>query len=386
MRIASDSSDAADQAVERRPHVGRPAPRCPRSARRPARAARAAALPPTVFLSRASAAQAASRSTRTGCGSSCSPHDRERRVVAREPERRDHPERDRLPVREVVAGGGLERVPERVAEVELVARAAVVRVGEADRRLERRRSGARARRAAAPRPGSPISRPVFTTSAIPFRCSAAGSVSSVPGRSRPAPASGTRRSGSCRPEGRPRSCRRSPRRPGRRGVVGTATHGTPRMYVAAANPARSVVQPPPRPTIVPSRPIRSARQSRSSTAIAFAGSPGGTSWRGDVAVAERELGRDAVDPGDVRVGDDLDRARRRARARRADRARRSGRRSRPRRARPRPRRARARRRPPRRPAAARGRARGTPARRSRAAARPRSPASRRSRDRRRAAP
>ena len=38
------------------------------------------------------------------------------------------------------------------------------------------------------------------------------------------------------------------------------------------------MQPPPRPTIVPSLPIRSARQSRSSTAIAFAGSPGGTSW------------------------------------------------------------------------------------------------------------
>ncbi len=69
------------------------------------------------------------------------------------------------------------------------------------------------------------------------------------------------------------------------------------------------MQPPPRPTIVPSRPIRSARHSRSSTAIAFAGSPGGTSWRADVAAAERELRRDTVDPGHVRVGDDLDRTR-----------------------------------------------------------------------------
>ena len=39
------------------------------------------------------------------------------------------------------------------------------------------------------------------------------------------------------------------------------------------------MQPPPSPTMVPSRPIRRARQSRSSTAIPLAGSPGGTSWQ-----------------------------------------------------------------------------------------------------------
>ena len=55
-------------------------------------------------------------------------HGRERRVVPGEPQRRHHPERDRLAVREVVAGGRLERVTERVTEVELVARPAIVRI------------------------------------------------------------------------------------------------------------------------------------------------------------------------------------------------------------------------------------------------------------------
>ena len=60
--------------------------------------------------------------------------------------------------------------------------------------------------------------------------------------------------------------------------------------------------------MVPSRPIRSARQSRSSTAIAFAASPRGTSWK---AMSRSPSASWAVTPwmpGDVRVGDDLDRA------------------------------------------------------------------------------
>ena len=62
------------------------------------------------------------------------------------------------------------------------------------------------------------------------------------------------------------------------------------------------------PTIVPSRPIRSERQRRSSTAIAFAGSPG-EEPRAEPSSrpAEGELRRDPVDPGDVAVGDDLNR-------------------------------------------------------------------------------
>ncbi len=61
-------------------------------------------------------------------------------------------------------------------------------------------------------------------------------------------------------------------------VVGTATQAMPRMYVAAARPARSVVHPPPRATTVPSRPIPIERHSRSSVAVDLAASPGGTSW------------------------------------------------------------------------------------------------------------
>ncbi len=60
-------------------------------------------------------------------------------------------------------------------------------------------------------------------------------------------------------------------------VVGTATHGMPRRYVAAANAARSVVEPPPSATTVPSRSSVSSDQSRPATASCFAASPGGIS-------------------------------------------------------------------------------------------------------------
>ena len=58
------------------------------------------------------------------------------RVEAGEPERREQPERDGAAVRELEAGRRLERVRERVAEVELRALAAVVWVAQAEGRLE----------------------------------------------------------------------------------------------------------------------------------------------------------------------------------------------------------------------------------------------------------
>ena len=61
-------------------------------------------------------------------------------------------------------------------------------------------------------------------------------------------------------------------------VVGTATHRTPRRCVAATKPATSVVEPPPKPTIQPSRPIPSSLHRRSTTASVFASSPLGTTW------------------------------------------------------------------------------------------------------------
>ena len=94
--------------------------------------------PPTTFLSRASAAQASSRSTRTGSGRS-SLLDR-RRVETREAERGEQPERDRSAVRQLEAGRRLERVRERVTQVQLCALPAVVWVAQADRRLERGRA------------------------------------------------------------------------------------------------------------------------------------------------------------------------------------------------------------------------------------------------------
>ena len=80
----------------------------------------------------------ASRSTSTGSGARTSSTVR---VSSSRPERRsrgEEAERDRLPVRDGVAGGRLERVRERVAEVQLRARAVLARVAKADGRLERR--------------------------------------------------------------------------------------------------------------------------------------------------------------------------------------------------------------------------------------------------------
>ena len=118
--------------------------------------------------------------------------------------------------------------------------------------------------AAAPRTSSrrPASRRVLTSSAIPWRRSRSGSVSSrlssrttragqwnAPTRFFP--------SGMSMPVLPPIAASTWPT-----SVVGTATHGTPRRYVAAANPATSVVQPPPRATTVPPRSSRSSRHSR----------------------------------------------------------------------------------------------------------------------------
>ena len=91
-------------------------------------------MPPTAFLSRASAAHAASRSTLTGSGRSVSSTAFVSRPESRSAAR--SPSADGPAVRKLEAGRRLQRVRERVAEVELRALAAVVRVAEAERRLE----------------------------------------------------------------------------------------------------------------------------------------------------------------------------------------------------------------------------------------------------------
>src|ERR1035441_3543829 len=63
-------------------------------------------------------------------------------------------------------------------------------------------------------------------------------------------------------------------------VVGSRTTRTPRSQLAATNPARSVVAPPPMPTIASSRVTRwaaSRDQSPAATAMSLAASPAGTS-------------------------------------------------------------------------------------------------------------
>ena len=62
-------------------------------------------------------------------------------------------------------------------------------------------------------------------------------------------------------------------------VVGTCTTCTPRMYVAAAKPARSPTQPPPSATTTQSRSSANAAMASHTspiTAMDFASSPAGT--------------------------------------------------------------------------------------------------------------
>src|SRR5207244_4181831 len=104
-----------------------------------------------------------------------------------------------------------------------------------------------------------VSSPALTTSAIPARRSASGSVASKRG-------SMTLTSGQWKaptrflPSGRltavfpPIAASTRPT-----SVVGTATHRIPRRKAAAANPAASVVQPPPNATMIPSRSSRRSR-------------------------------------------------------------------------------------------------------------------------------
>ena len=206
-----------------------------------------------------------------------------RRVAAGQPQRGEQPERDRLAVRQVEVGRGLERVRERVAEVEPAPRAVVVRVLQADAGLvggraahvevARRRAGASSR--ARPSPAA-------------ARARAASRAASRRGRR--APASGTRRRGSSPPGCRSPSCRRSPRRPGRR--ASSAPRPTARRGGTSRRRSRptSVVQPPPSATTRAAAGRAGARsRAAATTPIDFASSPAGSSCVVVEPVAERLL-------------------------------------------------------------------------------------------------
>ena len=114
---------SGDELVERAADVGRRAPRRPTAALPGASRRTSRGEPRSAFLSRASAAQAASRSTRDGLRGEHVLDDAHLVREAREAKRRQEAERDGASVRERVARRRLERVPEGVAEVELVPRA-----------------------------------------------------------------------------------------------------------------------------------------------------------------------------------------------------------------------------------------------------------------------
>ena len=218
------------------PHA-RPPPgaRSPTSARPAARGARAAASrrpsscpvrePPRPPRGRRAPASGSSSSGR-------------QRAPARSPRAGElRASRARQPaVRQRVAGRRLERVPERVAEIELVARSVIVRVGEAHGCLERTHSDGRSPPSGSSQTGVAHQKPRLhhLRHAVP-RARRSGGSRAFPGRSRPAPASGTQPTRFL-PPGRstavlpPIAASTWPTR-----VVGTATHGTPR---ACTSPRR----------------------------------------------------------------------------------------------------------------------------------------------------
>ena len=128
MRIAATLS--GDQAVELAPHVGLVGSSTPTAACRARRAGRAAARRRRLLVARERRPGAlAVDAHRLGPQLLLD----DGGVEAGEPERREQAERDGAAVRELVAGGRLERVRERVAEVEL-RRARRGRAGRAGRR------------------------------------------------------------------------------------------------------------------------------------------------------------------------------------------------------------------------------------------------------------
>ena len=184
--------------------------------------------------------------------------------------------------------------------------AAVVRVAQAHRGLVR---GARRELASQLPDGAPASSPRLHELRHPLPVLALGQrLEQRSGRSRRARASGTRRRGSCPPGCRSPSCRRSPRRPGRRASsaprptarrAGTSRRRTRRRRSCSRRRARRSC-----------RRGRAAARSRAArrTPIAFASSPAGSSCVVVSRSPSASCARGAVDPDHVRVGDERDRA------------------------------------------------------------------------------
>ena len=286
--------------------------RPPRARRRPT-AARRRPAGRAGALRRAPSCPGASPPTRArgrrdaGCGRSTSSTTRvsrpERRSAARRPSATARP-----CVSAFVVGRGLERVRERVAEVEDRPLALLVRIAQADGRLE---GGAAAHELVVRKLPERLAReqPRLHDLGHALEALRLGQRLEQRGIDRRV------RAGQWKAPTRFLPCGRSiavlppiAASTWATRLVGTGVQAMPRRYVAAAKPAASVVQPPPSATIVPLRSRRRSCQRRSSAASVFASSPGGSSCVSARRGAERELRVHAVDAGDVRVRDERDRA------------------------------------------------------------------------------
>ena len=300
-------ADSIRRSASRAPLGPRPrAARRRASAGRAPPAARAAARrrPPSCRVQ--SAAHASSRSTRDRLGPRAA-RSTAVRVEAREPQRGEQPQRDGLAVRQLeaaAASSACANVWPRLSCARSPRSCGSRRQRAVLNAAERRTCSA----SGSSQSGSPASRPVLTTSARPFASSASGSVSSVAG-------SITVRTGQWKAPTRFLRVRQVDRRLAADRRVDLADerrrHGDPvdpaqvRRGGEAGDVGRAAAaeRDERAAALQPQRVPQSARATRR----VFACSPGGQLVARTRARSERELDVHAVDPGDARVADDLDR-------------------------------------------------------------------------------
>ena len=208
------------------------------------------------------------------------------RIAPREPQRCEQADRDRLAVAVApVAGGRLDRVPDRVAEVQHLAPAAVALVLGHDREL---RAQAAPDRLVVDRPALAHARPqraagdqrgLDDLGVARGRLLRRTASRALTGRRAPRRAGGTRRRSSSPPAGRRPSCRRRPSPPGRRASSGSR----PSACRAGRRTRRTRPGRPPRRRRPRRRRRRAPRPTtarKRSTSCArasvFSSSPGGT--------------------------------------------------------------------------------------------------------------
>jgi hypothetical protein len=202
----------------------------------------------------------------------------------------DQTDRDRLAMGDVVIGGRLECVGQRVAVVEQCPAAAFAFVRRDDVGLDLDTARRCDRSSGIDDRSSPVRKWYFDISPSPHRVSRSGSVASA-SRSQMTPEGCQNAPTRFLPSGRltpvlpPIAASTMPSN-----VVETCTTGVPRCHTDAAKPATSVTMPPPTPTTTSwlVRPWRAnPRQSVSTVASDFAASPLPISTYLDLAALQR---------------------------------------------------------------------------------------------------